>query len=332
MRKVSVIIPTFNRAAKVANAVRSVLSQSLPADEVIVIDDGSTDATEEALAPWLDQIRYIRTENGGVSAARNKGILEAKCEFVAFLDSDDTWDKEKLSRQMACVIATGAKVCFCISADESGEPLDDLRAMDPSLGEHSDRFYPPGDCRFFKFQGHPFLQSMIAERQAILKAGSFDESLRVAEDTKLIYGLILDHGYSVVNEKMVSICREREGPGLSDTMDAESAFRRYDCYTRVQAGVFWRLVPLDPEAAAIVRSNMFYFASRQAEIACAMGREKVARRYARSGMDWKAGWKCNLRNLMILAAFGPARRRHARKWGCHSKGENINSVPIVHEI
>ena len=209
---------------------------------------------------------------------------------------------------------TGAKVCFCVSADESGEAIDDLRKMDPAMPDHGGKFYPPGDCRFFKHPRHPFLQSMVADRKVLLKSGLFDESLRVAEDTKLLYSLVLSHGYAVVNEILVGICRDREGPGLSDTMDAASAFRRHDCYTRVQAEVLWRLVPLDDEAASIVRRNLLYFVSRQAEIACALGREEEAKRYARAGLDLRGGLKCLVRNMLVIAAYPVMRRKFAKKW------------------
>jgi glycosyltransferase involved in cell wall biosynthesis len=314
MKKTSVIIPTYNRETSVPVAVRSVLEQTCAPIEVIVVDDGSTDETEVALAPYMGRIRYIKTENRGVSAARNRGILMAMGDWIAFLDSDDIWDPQKLQRQLDCMERTGAKICFCVSMDESGESIDDLQKMDPSLREHEERLYPPGDCRLFKFSRHPFLQSMVVERSALLKNGLFDESLRVAEDTKLIYGLILGHGYAVVNEQMVGVCRDREVPGLSDTMDAASAFRRFDCYMRVQAETWWRLVPLDEEAAAIVRNNLSYFVSRQAEIACALQNERTARRYAHAGLGIGGGWKCFLRNLFILFAYPVARRRFSKKW------------------
>jgi glycosyltransferase involved in cell wall biosynthesis len=312
--KLSVVIPTYNRAAQVCAAVRSVLEQSVPPFEVLVIDDGSTDGTAGALAPLMDRIRYIWKPNGGASAARNHGILQASGDLVAFLDSDDTWHPDKLKKQLELMERTGAKVCFCISTDESGKPIDSLRMMDPTLEEGQGRFYPPGNCEFFKQRGHPLVQSMMADRQVLLKNGLFDESLRVAEDTKLIYGLVLGWGYAVVNEKLVSICRERDGPGLSDTMDAESAFRRFDCYTRVQADVWFRLVPLDRSAASGVRRKMFYFASRQAELACALGRKDVARSYALAGLSPHAGWKCFVRNLIVLGAYPVARRAFSKKW------------------
>ena len=314
MEKVSVIIPTYNRSRQVVDAVESVLAQSWPELEVLVIDDGSTDDTETVLSPYLDRIRYVRKPNGGVSSARNRGIREATGGKVAFLDSDDTWHPDKLRKQMECMARAGSKVCLCVSADESREAIDDLRVMDAGLEQGGERFYPPGDCRMFKFPRHPFLQSMVAEREALIKAGGFDESLRVAEDTRLIYQLILAHGHSVVNEILVSICRERDGPGLSDTMDPESAFNRFECYIRVQAEAWWRLVPLDAEAASAVRGNLAYFVSRQAEIACALGWKPVAKRYASEGLALRGGLKCFVRNLMIRLAYPLVAGRFAAKW------------------
>ncbi len=315
MPSTSVIIPTYNRAGQVTVAVQSVLAQSEPPDEVIVVDDGSTDGTAEALAPFMERIRYVRKANGGASSARNLGVILAKGEWIAFLDSDDTWHPEKLAKQHACAARTAAKVCFCVSTDESGAVLDDLAAMDPTLADGGARFYQAGDCRLFKFRAHPFIQSMLATRESLMKCGLFDETLAVAEDTQLVYRLILDFGYAVLNEKLVEICRDRSGPGLSDTMDPASAYRRHDCYTRVQAAIHWRLVPVDPEAARLVLSNVYYFSSRQAEIACALGRRDVARQLARAGLDPRAGLKNLLRNLFILAAYPAAERRFAAKWG-----------------
>ncbi len=88
---VSVIIPTFNRSALVSRAIESVLAQTYPVNEIIVVDDGSTDDTEQVIRKYENGVRYIRQENAGVSAARNRGIKAATGEWIAFLDSDDEW-------------------------------------------------------------------------------------------------------------------------------------------------------------------------------------------------------------------------------------------------
>ncbi len=101
---VSVIIPTFNRAGWVREAVDSVLHQTVKPREVLVVDDGSTDGTGDVLSEYGDAIRVLRLEeNRGVSAARNRGIEAAAGRYVAFLDSDDLWLPRKLEVQMAYV-------------------------------------------------------------------------------------------------------------------------------------------------------------------------------------------------------------------------------------
>ncbi len=95
------IIPSFNRAWTLARAVDSVLAQSLAPEEIIVVDDGSTDHTPEVLAAYEDSIRVLIQPNKGVSSARNLGICHSTGEWVALLDSDDQWKPEKLACQAA---------------------------------------------------------------------------------------------------------------------------------------------------------------------------------------------------------------------------------------
>jgi len=98
--KVSVIIPTYNRADLLPEAIDSVLAQTWKEMEIIVVDDGSTDRTKETVRRYDDRVRYFYKENGGPSSARNMGIKKAKGTHVAFLDSDDVWEPEKLRIQM----------------------------------------------------------------------------------------------------------------------------------------------------------------------------------------------------------------------------------------
>jgi glycosyltransferase involved in cell wall biosynthesis len=97
--RISVIIPTYNRADFLDDCIRSVLDQSMPPEEIIVVDDGSTDSTPMFLDRFEPFLKIIRQENKGVSAARNCGILAAQNDWLAFLDSDDLWLPQKLARQ-----------------------------------------------------------------------------------------------------------------------------------------------------------------------------------------------------------------------------------------
>ena len=99
---VSVVIPTFNRSRLVVRAVESALDQRGVETEIIVVDDGSTDDTERALAPFGQRIRYFKQQNQGVVAARNRGMELATRPFIALLDSDDTWLPWKLALQLRC--------------------------------------------------------------------------------------------------------------------------------------------------------------------------------------------------------------------------------------
>lgn len=109
---VSVIIPTFNRADMVGEAIESVCIQNCPDKEIIVIDDGSTDETRSVVGSFGDKVKYIFIKNRGVSGARNVGIRRAKGGLIAFLDSDDLWLSGKLETQ-ADYFAKNSGICIC---------------------------------------------------------------------------------------------------------------------------------------------------------------------------------------------------------------------------
>jgi len=109
---VSVIIPTFNRAAFLREAIDSVLAQSEKDFELIVVDDGSTDHTRELVAEYGDRIRYFFQTNAGAAAARNLGIRNANGQLLTFLDSDDLWFPQKLARQIEWM-AAHPKIMLC---------------------------------------------------------------------------------------------------------------------------------------------------------------------------------------------------------------------------
>lgn len=98
--KVSVVVPTFNRAHTLKRCLDSILNQNLKAFEVIVVDDGSTDSTTELLKEYGDQIKSFKTSNKGVSAARNYAVKESSGDWIALLDSDDEWLPERLEKQI----------------------------------------------------------------------------------------------------------------------------------------------------------------------------------------------------------------------------------------
>src|SRR5262245_66679199 len=98
---VSVLVTTFNQAAYIEEAIASVLDQTLPPSEIIVIDDGSTDDTPERLASFGDRIHAVRQPNQGVAGSRNTAVRLARGDLLAFLDGDDVWERDKLAHQVA---------------------------------------------------------------------------------------------------------------------------------------------------------------------------------------------------------------------------------------
>jgi len=143
---VSIVIPTYNRARQVQAALKSVLAQTYPEFEAIVVDDGSTDGTDESIKQIVrlqggngGQVRYFFQPNQGQSAARNKGIDEARGEWVAFLDSDDVWLPEKLEWQVRAIEKFQGKCCACITDarlfNDSGMDTTAFRAGGKRYGQ-----------------------------------------------------------------------------------------------------------------------------------------------------------------------------------------------------
>jgi len=172
--KVSVIIPTYNRMSVLARALDSVFAQSRPADEVIVVDDGSDDGTAQLCAHYPG-LRYVKQARSGVSAARNHGIHLAQGQWLAFLDSDDAWLPMKLASQLAALEQHSAyRLCHC---DEIW--IRNGRRVNPGL-------------RHQKGQGDIFSQclelcaispsAVLIQRQVFDQFGLFDTDLPACED------------------------------------------------------------------------------------------------------------------------------------------------------
>jgi len=176
--RVSVVIPTYNYARYVPEAIDSVLAQSFEELEVIVVDDGSTDQTAEILRAFGGQLRDIRQEHRGLSAARNTGIRAARGQYVAFLDSDDLWLPDKVSLQVARLDAE-PEVGLVY-----GETLFFHDSTPATLTLHS-RFapHPSGRILSWLVRGNVILSpTPMVRRELFERVGLFDETLSACED------------------------------------------------------------------------------------------------------------------------------------------------------
>lgn len=178
MPKVSVIIPTYNRARFVGEAIDSVLAQTYKDYEIIVVDDGSTDNTQEVLKHYGHKIRYFRQENKGISAARNLALEKARGEYIAFLDDDDLWLPEKLEKQID-VLERNPDLAFVASETH----------VINGKGEIIDRFKRgKGDVETFENLRQQYFVPMlttVVRRKCLDSVGGFNPSLPICQDHDL---------------------------------------------------------------------------------------------------------------------------------------------------
>lgn len=204
---VSVIIPTYNRANLVCQAIISAFNQTYKSIEIIVVDDGSTDNTKEILLQYGVKVRYIYRINGGVSSARNAGIREAKGEYVAFLDSDDTWSPEKLERQLG-FLRQNSHIDAVISdvefIDDKGVVLRKtcLRGIIPE----------DGDILPYLISHFQTMCTILLKKSVFENIGYFDITLTTAEDIDMLLRIASNYRIGLIAEPLtrVSIHQARD--------------------------------------------------------------------------------------------------------------------------
>jgi len=180
---VSVVIPAYNTAKYICETLESVFGQTYQDFEVIVINDGSpdTDAFETVIEPYLDHIVYLKQENRGPAAARNLGIRMARGEYIAFLDSDDSWLPEYLACQMKMFDETPSPDVVSTDTRLFGDSPDAGKSfweLYPPRGEVTLKALLTRDCAIVT-------SCTVARRPVLLNAGLFDENFYRAEDFDL---------------------------------------------------------------------------------------------------------------------------------------------------
>lgn len=195
---VSVVITCYNYAKFIGQAVDSVLAQTYSDFEVIIVNDGSTDHTDDVLKPYLSErkIKYIKQENRGQANAKNNGIRNSTGRLIAFLDADDWWDKMKLEKLAARFSEENTGVVYSKSQimDSNGIPLDWIYPEKTYSGRITEELFIDNFI--------PFSSAMI-RRECFERAGLFDESLGMGIDWDLWLRISRQYEFDVVDEPLL---------------------------------------------------------------------------------------------------------------------------------
>jgi len=253
---ISVVIPTHNRAAILPRAVESVLAQKRRPDEILVIDDGSTDNTADVLSAYRPAVTLIEKPRGGVSSARNVGVGQSKCDFIAFLDSDDFWHEDHLLTMEEALRGTegGAWLYFSdlrLSVARGGGTIWDRSgfAIDASYDLRRD------GAEWLLLPRQPMMiPASVVQRDAYLAVGGSDERFVCRGDTHLFFKLGLGGPICAV--------AGLAGEATSDEQDsltqafADSNQTYLDCTVWLYADVLERMDGRDPAQRRIVARRL----------------------------------------------------------------------------
>lgn len=283
-QKISVVIPTYNYDRFIREALESALNQTCEPQEILVIDDGSTDKTEEIVLGFADRgVKYLGQENAGVCTARNRGVAESQGEFIAFLDADDIWEAAKLEKQVAMLIDnpsfglvhcgmrefesdTGDTISLRTEG-RAGDVADGLLVWEEPVVNVS------GSC-------------LVVRREAFNSVGGFDTRMKCGEDWDFCYRVARKYKVGFVAEPLVNYRihgaaahRNVEEMERGMALFYEKAFatddenilrlrrRALGNYHKVMAGSFWYAGRLGKFAEHAIKSiwkrpsNLVHFAN-----------------------------------------------------------------------
>lgn len=237
--KISVIIPAYNSAAFIADAVRSILDQSQPVDEIVIVDDGSTDDTQTVVESLSGPIIYIKQPNQGPSAARNTGIDAAKNDWIAFLDADDQWTPIKIERQLN-VLQNFPKLVL-IAGDMAEIDNSNRIITESVLNKHNllRKFQELKNCPIPNALAELVIKNFIptgtvlVKKSALIEAGCFNPSIRFGEDLECWSKIAAKHPIACMPD--ILMLRRQHGnnatqltaPLLNDLVKVMTSIRNY---------------------------------------------------------------------------------------------------------
>ena len=291
--KISAIIPTYNNAEYIEEAINSILAQSRPVDEIIVVDDGSSDNTEvliSAVKQKTDKLSYIKQHNQGPSAARNHGIESAKGDWIAFLDADDRWPKDKIALQMAALQREPS--LQLIAGDMAETDQQSNVRVESVLAKH--QLLEP----FQSLAGRPLNNALTAlvnknfiptgtvlvKRTALNQAGGFNPDIRFGEDLELWAKIACNHPITCLPVRLMyrrqhgANATQNTGRMLEDLVKVMNSISHYGAAQLKQQGTN----PSSLVAAALTALGYWHFSQsnyRQArKVFTASLKEQISKR------------------------------------------------------
>lgn len=227
MIHVSVIIPAYNAEEYIGRALDSVLTQSAPADEIIVVDDGSTDKTAEIVKAFGQRVRYIYQDNAGVSVARNRGIEEASGNWIAFLDADDEWLPNKLKQQVDVLrrnphlVWVGGNYIRCLcNENQQGKIIEVDKAL--ALLGGRDYFDNPVDA--WLQRAKICTPVMLIKKCVFQEVGLFQIGLQHSEDVDLWWRIVYRYQTIGYVAEPLAICHLNTPGSLSQGLRPKTIF------------------------------------------------------------------------------------------------------------
>ena len=215
---ISVVIPLYNKEKSICFAIESVLAQTYPEYELVVVDDGSTDRSAEMVESLLPagKGKLIRKENGGVSSARNRGILEAKGEHIAFLDADDIWEPTYLEELRNLIDECPDAGIYGVGIGSSLKGIKSSEPNDFPLG-YCGYVENPWSLRFGCWTG----SSTTILKLAFEKVGMFDERMAYGEDLDMWWRVLLEYKGAFLNQTLAYYIQDSENRAMNRVIPFE---------------------------------------------------------------------------------------------------------------
>jgi glycosyltransferase involved in cell wall biosynthesis len=324
--KVSVVIPTYNRATNVQAGIKSVLAQTFSDLEVIVVDDGSSDDTGQILREAFgDRIRYFPQANQGASVARNRGVDEARGEWIAFLDSDDIWEKDKLEWQFRALEQFSPQCGGCYTDVRFFNHSETQTMFQLAEGNYRHKGIMGVNKHAPRLLVRPggagmvvCLSSFVGRTNAIKKTGGFNPKLLYSQDSEFLFRLAMLTDFCFVNRPLVLFDRspaELRHVGVSSEWNKLEFFLQ-DSQVRLEG--LLRLTEGQPAAIRnLIRRQLGSVHSGWVNCYLETGKYRKARQAASRAVQMNPSFniavKCLLTWISPRLALGTLRRRRESK-------------------